>query len=76
MSAEQKNPDCIFCKIIAGELPSDIVYRDEKVVGFWPERRHDFRGSSSTRARYRTGLRSSSSARRQWTSAVMSLAWA
>ena len=26
--------DCIFCKIIAGELPSDIVYRDEEIIGF------------------------------------------
>lgn len=25
---------CIFCKIIKGELPADIVYRDEKVVVF------------------------------------------
>lgn len=34
MSAEQKDPDCIFCKIIGGELPSDIVYQDEEIVGF------------------------------------------
>ena len=34
MNAEQKDPDCIFCKIIEGELPSDIVYRDERVIGF------------------------------------------
>lgn len=26
--------DCIFCKIVAGEIPSDIVYRDEQVVAF------------------------------------------
>jgi len=26
--------DCIFCKIIAGEIPSDIVYQDEEVVAF------------------------------------------
>lgn len=26
--------DCVFCKIIAGELPSDIRYQDEKVVAF------------------------------------------
>ena len=26
--------DCIFCKIINGEIPSDIVYRDEDVVIF------------------------------------------
>jgi histidine triad (HIT) family protein len=26
---------CIFCKIVRGELPADIVYEDELVVGFW-----------------------------------------
>ena len=26
--------DCIFCKIIAGEIPSDILYRDDEVVAF------------------------------------------
>jgi histidine triad (HIT) family protein len=26
--------DCIFCKIIAGEIPSDFVYQDEKLVVF------------------------------------------
>lgn len=26
--------DCIFCKIIAGEIPSHKVYEDEKVVAF------------------------------------------
>lgn len=26
--------DCIFCKIVAGEVPSDIVYRDEHVTAF------------------------------------------
>lgn len=26
--------DCVFCKIIAGQIPSDIVYRDETVVAF------------------------------------------
>lgn len=26
--------DCIFCKIIAGELPSDMVYQDEHMVVF------------------------------------------
>jgi histidine triad (HIT) family protein len=26
--------DCIFCKIVAGEVPTDIVYRDEDVVVF------------------------------------------
>jgi histidine triad (HIT) family protein len=26
--------DCIFCKIIKGEIPSDIIYRDDKMVVF------------------------------------------
>jgi histidine triad (HIT) family protein len=24
--------DCLFCKIIAGEIPAEIVYRDEQVI--------------------------------------------
>ena len=26
--------DCIFCKIISGEIPSTKVYEDEKVIAF------------------------------------------
>ena len=26
--------DCIFCKIAEGEIPSEIVYQDEKIVVF------------------------------------------
>ena len=26
--------DCIFCKIAAGEIPSEFVYEDDQVVGF------------------------------------------
>ena len=26
--------DCIFCRIINGDMPSDIVYRDDEVIGF------------------------------------------
>lgn len=26
--------DCIFCKIANGEIPSDKVYEDDKVLGF------------------------------------------
>ena len=26
--------DCLFCKIIAGEVPSDVVYEDEHVLAF------------------------------------------
>lgn len=28
------NPNCIFCKIIEGEIPAEIIYRDENVVAF------------------------------------------
>ena len=26
--------ECIFCKIVAGELPSDILYQDEELIAF------------------------------------------
>ncbi len=26
--------DCIFCKIVAGEIPSDSVYEDEEIIAF------------------------------------------
>ena len=26
--------DCIFCKIIGGEIPTDFVYQDDEVVAF------------------------------------------
>ena len=26
--------DCIFCKIIAGQIPSDFIYKDDMVVAF------------------------------------------
>jgi histidine triad (HIT) family protein len=26
--------DCLFCKILAGEIPADIVYESESVVAF------------------------------------------
>jgi histidine triad (HIT) family protein len=26
--------DCIFCRIVAGEIPSDVVYRDDYVTAF------------------------------------------
>jgi histidine triad (HIT) family protein len=26
--------DCIFCKIVAGEIPTEMLYEDEKVIVF------------------------------------------
>jgi histidine triad (HIT) family protein len=26
--------DCIFCRIITGKIPSDIIYQDEEVIAF------------------------------------------
>ncbi|HEX7365114.1 MAG TPA: histidine triad nucleotide-binding protein [Dehalococcoidia bacterium] len=26
--------DCIFCRIVAGEIPADTVYRDEELLAF------------------------------------------
>ena len=26
--------DCIFCQIIAGTVPSDILYQDEEIIAF------------------------------------------
>lgn len=28
------DPNCLFCKIIDGEIPTDIVFRNENVVAF------------------------------------------
>jgi histidine triad (HIT) family protein len=29
-----RDPDCLFCRIVAGEIPSDRVLEDEQVVAF------------------------------------------
>jgi len=26
--------DCVFCKIVAGEIPSELLYQDEHVIAF------------------------------------------
>ena len=28
------DPDCLFCKIIAGEIPSTRIYEDERTIAF------------------------------------------
>lgn len=27
-------PDCLFCRLVAGEIPASLVYEDERVVAF------------------------------------------
>ncbi|MEI8029297.1 MAG: histidine triad nucleotide-binding protein [Comamonadaceae bacterium] len=36
MKAEtvQSDPDCLFCKIVAGKIPSRVVYQDEELYVF------------------------------------------
>jgi histidine triad (HIT) family protein len=29
-----QQPDCLFCKIVAGSIPADIVFRNDLVVAF------------------------------------------
>jgi histidine triad (HIT) family protein len=29
-----RDPDCLFCKIVAGEVPSDRVHEDDEVIAF------------------------------------------
>lgn len=31
---ESKNMGCVFCKIIAGEIPAEKIYEDDKVLAF------------------------------------------
>jgi histidine triad (HIT) family protein len=28
------NKDCLFCKILAGDIPADIVYESDSAIGF------------------------------------------
>jgi histidine triad (HIT) family protein len=30
----QSDPDCLFCKIVAGKIPSRVVYQDEELYVF------------------------------------------
>ena len=29
-----RDPDCLFCRIVADEIPSDRVYKDDEVIAF------------------------------------------
>ncbi len=30
----RSDPDCVFCKIVSGEVPAEIVHEDEATIGF------------------------------------------
>jgi histidine triad (HIT) family protein len=30
----ESNPDCLFCKILAGEIPAEIVYESDSAIAF------------------------------------------
>lgn len=30
----ERDPDCLFCKIVAGEIPSEKLYEDDRVFAF------------------------------------------
>ena len=34
MSAPAHDPDCLFCKIALGQIPSRKVYEDDQILGF------------------------------------------
>jgi histidine triad (HIT) family protein len=34
MSHSDTDPDCIFCKIVAGEVPGEKLYEDELILAF------------------------------------------
>lgn len=34
MTDSHRDPDCIFCKIVAGEIPGDKIYEDDHVFAF------------------------------------------
>ncbi|MDE1177073.1 MAG: histidine triad nucleotide-binding protein [Edaphobacter sp.] len=34
VSALKTSPDCLFCRIIAGEIPANRVYEDEHCIAF------------------------------------------
>ena len=33
-SSDAVGPDCLFCRIVAGEIPAEVVHRGERVLAF------------------------------------------
>ncbi len=31
---DRHDPDCVFCRIVAGEIPSERVHEDDRVIAF------------------------------------------
>ena len=29
--------DCVFCRIVAGKAPADIIYQDDEMTAFWDQ---------------------------------------
>jgi len=29
--------DCVFCQIVAGEVPAEIIFQDEEMTAFWDQ---------------------------------------
>ncbi|ACD91458.1 MAG: histidine triad nucleotide-binding protein [Chlorobium limicola] len=34
MNTSHNHPDCLFCRIVRGEIPATVVYRNDHVVAF------------------------------------------
>lgn len=34
MQQQRQDPNCIFCKIVAGKVPAHIVVQDERAMAF------------------------------------------
>jgi histidine triad (HIT) family protein len=32
--ADRRDPACLFCRIVAGEIPADVVHRGERTLAF------------------------------------------
>jgi len=32
--APERDPDCLFCKIVAGEIPATVIAEDERTIAF------------------------------------------